>query len=76
MKPLLKLTNLSKIYPSGEEKQWEDADAIRVRVLRVLEKYAHDSQVIVACHGMMIQAVTGKEHPECGEIVPFDLAEE
>ena len=63
-------------YPSGEEKQWEDADAIRARVLRVLEKYAHDSQVIVACHGMMIQAVTGKEHPECGEIVPFDLAEE
>lgn len=63
-------------YPSGEKKQWEDADAIRVRVLRVLEKYAHDSQVIVACHGMMIQAVTGKEHPECGEIVPFDLAEE
>lgn len=63
-------------YPSGAERQWEDADAIKARVLPVLQRYAHYPRVIVACHGMMIQAVTGKEHPKCGGIVPFDLAEE
>ena len=30
-------------------------------------------KVIVACHGMMIQAVTGGKHPTNGEIVEFKL---
>lgn len=60
--------------PSGEIPLWEDAAAIRARVLPVLRQYAHLPCVIVACHGMMIQAVTGKAHPRCGEIVPYELA--
>ena len=49
---------------------------IRERVLRVLKKYAHHDKVIVACHGMMIQAVTKKHHPAQGEIMEFRFPEE
>ncbi len=60
-------------YPDGEEKIWEDAASIKKRVLKVLNKYRDYERVIVACHGMMIAATTGKPHPECAEIVEFDL---
>ncbi len=63
-------------YPAGEEKDWEDAAAIRARVLPVLRRYAGYPKVIVACHGMMIRAVTGGKHPENGEIVEYDLPTE
>ncbi len=56
----------------AEEKDWEDAEAIKKRVFPVLEKYISHQKIIVVCHGMMIQAITGSEHPECGEIVVFD----
>lgn len=58
-------------YPGGEEKAWESAEMIRERVLPVLRKYAHCEKVVVACHGMMMQAVTGCPHPENGGIVEF-----
>ena len=60
-------------YPDGEECLWKSAAHIRERVLKVLEKYTHYEKVVVACHGMMIQAVTGGEHPKNGEIVEFKL---
>ena len=60
-------------YPSGEEKDWEDAETIRKRVLKVLEKYVHYNKVIIACHGMMIQATIGGHLPNNGEIVEFDF---
>ncbi|HIV18055.1 MAG TPA: histidine phosphatase family protein [Candidatus Merdivicinus intestinigallinarum] len=63
-------------YPAGTEKDWESAEMIRERVLRVLKKYAHHDKVIVACHGMMIQAVTKKHHPAQGEIMEFRFPEE
>ena len=53
--------------------RWEDAATIRRRVLPVLQKYADVPKVIVIGHGMMIEAVTGVPHPNCGEIVPFSL---
>ena len=46
---------------------------MRARVLPVLEKYKQYQKVIVACHGMMIQAVTEKHLPSNGEIVAFEL---
>ena len=61
------------VYPSGEERVWEDAETIRKRVLKVLEKYAHYSKVIIACHGMMIQATAGGQLPKNGEIVEFEM---
>lgn len=61
------------VYPQGEEKRWEDADNIRKRVRSVLEKYQGYNKVIVACHGVVIQAMTGKNHPHHGEIVEFEL---
>lgn len=63
-------------YPDGEEKTWEDADSVRKRVINVLKKYSGYNRIIVACHGMMIQAVTGRNHPENGEIVEFALEDE
>lgn len=61
------------IYPNGEERVWENSESIRTRVLAILSKYSHYDKVIVACHGMMIQAVTGGHHPDNGEIVEFEL---
>lgn len=60
-------------YPPGEAPLWESAEMVRRRALGVLERYACYPCVVVACHGMMIQAVTGGAHPACGEIVEFAL---
>ncbi|MCM1040459.1 MAG: phosphoglycerate mutase family protein [Ruminococcus sp.] len=59
-------------YPENEEPVWEDARSMQERILNVLKKYLGYNKVIVAGHGMMIQAVTGREHPECGGIVEFN----
>lgn len=64
------------IYPFDEEKKWEDAKTIRKRVFEVLEKYAHYDNVIVACHGMMIQATVGCLLPKNGEIIEFDYKQD
>ncbi len=60
-------------YPVNTIKEWETASAIRSRVTTVLEKYKHLEKVIVACHGTLIQALTGKHIPKNGEIVEFEL---
>lgn len=60
-------------YPVGEERDWENNQIMKERVMAVLEKYGHYSKVVVACHGMLIQAVTGKHHPQNGEIVEFEI---
>lgn len=64
------------VYPNGEQKLWEDTATMRNRVINVLRRYSHYKKVIVACHGMMMQAVTGGSHPQNGEIVEFDLLNE
>ena len=60
------------LYPAGTDPFWENAEMMRSRVLGVLEKYRRYPKVIVAGHGMMIQAVTGSRHPKNGEIIAFD----
>lgn len=59
------------VYPGEKDRDWENSAIMRERVLRVLEKYKNYHKVIVACHGMMIQAVTGGSHPAFGEIVEY-----
>jgi len=66
--------NNSGVYPDGKEMAWESALSIKERVHQVLRRYSSYQKVIVACHGMMIQAATGEKHPACGEIIEFDLA--
>lgn len=66
------------VYPDGEARRWEDAKAIRARVLTVLEKYRRYDKVIIASHGMLMRAVTGKpddgrQWPDNGEIMEFEL---
>ncbi|MCM1126341.1 MAG: phosphoglycerate mutase family protein [Lachnospiraceae bacterium] len=61
-------------YPEDKEQTWEDAKSIKERVLNVLKKYSGYNKVIVASHGMMIQAVTEiGDYPQKGEIVEFDF---
>lgn len=71
-KAYLEFEALHGIYPTGEERTWEDAATIRKRVLTVLEKYADYNKVVIACHGMMIQATTGVELPQHAQIVEFN----
>lgn len=61
------------MYPPGEEKPWEDAATIRARVIKVLEKYKHYDKVVIAGHGLMIQATAGGELSRNGEIVEFEV---
>ncbi len=58
---------------TSDTQLWEEAQSVRERVTGVLKRYASYKKVVVACHGMMIQATTGKHHPDYGEIVAFDL---
>jgi len=63
-------------YPQNEEREWESAESIKQRVVRVLRKYSGYKKVVIACHGMMIQATAGKGHPRNGGIVEFELTDE
>ena len=41
----------------------------------MLKKYSGTEKVIVACHGMVIQALTGGIHPGYGELTHYALPE-
>ena len=43
--------------------------------IKVLEKYSHYNKVVIACHGMMIQATVGGHLPKNGEIVEYELGD-
>lgn len=60
-------------YPDGLEKDWETFEIMKNRAICVLEKYKNYNKVIVACHGRLMQAVTGLHHPTHGEIFEFHL---
>ena len=60
-------------YQDGVDEVWESKQMMEERVLAVLKKYSQYKKVIVACHGMMIHAVTKKYHPHNGEIIEFEL---
>ena len=66
-------TENSGEYPKNTKLNWETASDIRARVIPVLQKYKHLDKVVVACHGTLIQAITGGHLPKNGEIVEFDL---
>ena len=60
-------------YPIGNERDWETIEMMKTRAIRVLEKYKNYEKVIVACHGRLMQAITGLHHPSHGEIFEFEL---
>ena len=64
---------LSGKYPPGEDRLWESCDVIRGRVLSVLERYRHHDKVIVTCHSILIEALTGHPCPKNGEIIPWEF---
>ena len=73
------LQNLSEFdanggcYPNGEERNWETFELMKSRANFVLQKYKDYGNVIVACHGRLMQALTGLHHPTHGEIFELDL---
>lgn len=60
-------------YPNGIEKDWETFEIMKNRATRVLERYKDYDKIIVACHGRIMQAITGLHHPTHGEIFEFYL---
>jgi broad specificity phosphatase PhoE len=62
-------------YSDGTEQEWEDIQTLKSRFIAVLNKYKQYDKVIVACHGMLIQSVSGGYHPGNGEIVELDLSQ-
>lgn len=58
---------------SSKEECWEEKEALRCRVLAVLEKYKDLPKVIVVGHETMIDAVTECGHIKCGSIVEYNL---
>ncbi len=64
---------LSGKYPVDITKGWEDSKTLRNRALAVLGRYKQHHNVIVACHGMLIQSIVCNRKPDNGEIVEFDI---
>lgn len=60
-------------YPDGEERQWENNEILKNRILGVLNKYIEYDKVIVVCHGMLIHSIFQDHWLECGEIAEFNL---
>lgn len=60
-------------YPPGEDRLWESCAVICSRVLPVLERYRKYDKVIVTCHSILIEAITGHPCPKNGEIIEFQL---
>lgn len=62
------------IYPVGipgeeEQKRWESLTALRQRVKKAADKYAHYDRVIVVCHGMVIRTLVYAGPIKNGEII-------
>ena len=66
-------TENNGIYPDGFDKDWESFEIMKNRAIRVLDKYKNRDKVIVVCHGMLMQALTGLPHPNHGEVFEYRL---
>lgn len=60
------------IHPQKELKVWETKDSMEKRMNSVLEKYNSYNQVIVVCHGMVIQTQKYQENIQNGEIIEVE----
>lgn len=69
----MEFVELKGNYPLDSDREWEDIQSMRNRILPILEKYKDYSKVIVACHGMFIQSLCNGYNPKNGEIVEFHL---
>ncbi len=50
---------------------WEEKRSIISRVNKVLEKYTNYAKVAIITHGMVINAITGVEKPQCAKIIKY-----
>ena len=57
-------------YP---EDNFEEKDEIITRTNNVLRKYSSYKKVLVITHGMVINALTNIEKPNCTQIVKYNI---
>lgn len=62
------LTENRGSHPEGAPCLWESASQMKERVWGVLDRYKAYGEVIVVCHGTLMQYVLGIEHPQNGQI--------
>lgn len=61
------------IYPDGKDKDWESIEVMKNRFYNILKKYQHYDNIIIACHGTLMSAVTGLGRPAHGEIYELKI---
>jgi broad specificity phosphatase PhoE len=59
-------------WPPDETRGWEPLSAVRARVGAVLDRYDDGRAVLVVCHSVVIQAITGVR--DIGHCVPVPCA--
>ena len=57
------------VYPEGQQMRWESLDAMRRRMRRVADRYAHLDKVILVGHGMAFRTLTYIEEMKPAGIV-------
>jgi broad specificity phosphatase PhoE len=59
-------------HPLGREVQWESRSQMRARANNVLRRYANFDRVLVICHAMLIESLTGIQNVNLVDLVPFE----
>lgn len=76
---LLKIMRDFKRYseesPKAESKHWESMNSVGHRVRKVLEGYLEYSEVVVVCHGIVINSQIKGARLGYGELVELTLSE-
>ncbi len=67
------LTHYHGVAPKNANCVWETAEQMKQRVYAVLEKYKQYQNVIIVCHGTLMQYVLDIPHPKNGEIAKLTL---
>lgn len=58
-------------YPENQTKVWETTESMKKRMESVLNKYLAYSKVIVVCHSMVMEALTGYKNICFGQIIEY-----
>jgi uncharacterized phosphatase len=65
--------SLGGMWPQGEEKTWESLSMVRERVISVLNKYTKYKKVVVICHGIVIQSLTGRKNLQNAQSIVYNF---
>lgn len=60
-------------WPNNDDRDWEPKSSIKHRTTQVLDRYLGYERVLVICHGMVIESLTGQRDVRCAELVPYTV---